>query len=31
MYMVQHIIDNWVPVDQPGNLATISKCISVEK
>ena len=31
LYMVQHIADNWVIVDQLGNLATICKCISAEK
>lgn len=31
LYMVQHIADNWVIVDQLGNLVTICKCISVEK
>ena len=29
--MVQHIADNWVIVDQLGNLATICKCISAEE
>lgn len=31
LYMVQHIADNWVIVDQLGNLVTICKCVSVEK
>ena len=31
LYMVQHIADNWVIVDQLGNLATICKCISAEE